>query len=1214
MSKRFLKVFFLPVTFGISLFFSFAIIHENASAYSVSVDVNVDIDCQERTNSYHCTSDLYSDQYLWMNNPNWCANAQLWARLSSEFRSDSGDYYLGYRTCWTDAMQDWTPHYGIYGFDVSKSDVKRWGYNYRRGRYEYWEYDICVAIIAWWSTGGEPGWDSDCSSSIVLSELAANVLTIKAIDTDGRSLSSIIPDVTVEVEYGETAYGCIGSATGYTKKYWGTGTWSGSWWSNTESCYNAGVINDDTTIYAVFERDEFSGRARVFEGNGLTGSNRSDTGFIEYDKTVSINMDCKNEGCYATFDLAMKRERGSGLAYYTGYATLDGTKYYITNSPRSPFSPSTSGTTLSIYNYSTYAYQDYANDLLRPGETYCYQVSFYPFGAYANNKVSTAEACAHANESTFQGKINVTGGATGDTGWKSESDSQNKILTSCTYARPCTVNFQHYLRRTSGIGSTTYTIRRTSNYSDVQNATLKSNVTEYFNNINNYTAVKEADDNNITLVPGQMVCELLTFNPTNNVIDVKPNAEIKYCAIATGNAQPSDPIDPATIGDDDLSNAFLDMRVKNNSGADKYKSYQKIVYAKPGDILTYRGTYNPILQYSAFIIPETMQIDGGSSSTNTFRYYLHNFFNTKTSPPWNNAISINSNENFSFSKNYVYSVGNTMKRKETNDYTVTTSKVGKKLVETARTNLNNTTKTTPSQVTFTASGSNINANVITLSKNSSAEARVPYNFDTEVEVIVPENKRILYSGEDDKFSYKIDVVKRTNPETTNGSDNDSYATIVPESVSKLIIYRPGSSGSEKTGISNYGSSKADDLCRYYGLVNNGDTCKYGNERTQTLNGNGSKEGSSNAFEMNYIVPDLTAGTKICVAIAVYPSNSGAYTNFDDPEGNHRWRISDSKCYVVAKRPSFQVWGGSLYSGGSITTSAAHKRTLRNLPEFTGTFVFSSWVEQSVVAQGRVVALASGAAAGLASNIAGGGSLEINVDYCKYRVPLSLANYVSSIAGAICTGAQVTGYSGISASITAKESIIARLPFEDSKVYEYNNNATIALDNGTPKNIVRYNVSKNATINSSTVSPGRTHIINVSGDVYINGDIIYQSLAFTSLEEIPKLIIYGQNVNIGCHVERIDAIIIAVNNLNTCVSNDINSKANSHKLLVNGAIMTDNLLLNRTYGAATGINSKIPAETVNYDVSTILWGRAKVDPNNKHRNLTAVYTHELAPRY
>ena len=61
-------------------------------------------------------------------------------------------------------------------------------------------------------------------------------------------------------------------------------------------------------------------------------------------------------------------------------------------------------------------------------------------------------------------------------------------------------------------------------------------------------------------------------------------------------------------------------------------------------------------------------------------------------------------------------------------------------------------------------------------------------------------------------------------------------------------------------------------------------------------------------------------------------------------------------------------------------------------------------------------------------------------------------------------------------------------------------------------------------------------------------------------------------------------------------------------------MTDNLLLNRTYGAATGINSKIPAETVNYDVSTILWGRAKVDPNNKHRNLTAVYTHELAPRY
>ena len=60
--------------------------------------------------------------------------------------------------------------------------------------------------------------------------------------------------------------------------------------------------------------------------------------------------------------------------------------------------------------------------------------------------------------------------------------------------------------------------------------------------------------------------------------------------------------------------------------------------------------------------------------------------------------------------------------------------------------------------------------------------------------------------------------------------------------------------------------------------------------------------------------------------------------------------------------------------------------------------------------------------------------------------------------------------------------------------------------------------------------------------------------------------------------------------------------------------TNKLFFNRTYGAATGVNSKVPAEIVNYDTSTILWGRAKSDPNNEHKNLTAVYTHEIAPRY
>ena len=1200
-----------------SLLFGLFFLANNVNAYSLEGWVDGDLSCKERSTKYDCSVNIYAG-ITYNTNPNWTDVVPLYTRITSDYRG-SQDFFLGNRVSWSQELQDYSPKYNVYNFSISKDDIKRYGYSTRRGNYEVWSLWVEVDHYDWWGSDWprEDGWGDFLDDiEITVEERVSNTLTIKAIDTNGWSLSSIIPDATVEVDPGGRAQACIGTANGYTKIKWGRSTSSYTWWDDTGLCYDAGYIESDTTIYAVYERDEFSGRARVFEGEGTDSANNASTGYVEYDKTVSIDMECPNDGCRGSFDLAMKREKGSGLAYYTGRIRKNGLLFYLITSPLSPFSPSTSGTLLDIKSYY-YAggdtfYRNYASDTLHPGETYCFSIAFQPYGSYSNDKISAAEACARAKESSFQGKIGVSGGTTGDTGWKSSNDSQSKILTSCTYAKPCTVNFQHYLRRTSGIGFTDYTIKRTSNYSVVSNSVLKNNVTEYFINLPNNTGVKEADDNDITLVPGQMVCETLTFKPSNNVIDVKPAADIEYCVMATGNAQPPDPTDSAVMEDGDLSNAFLDMRVKNNSGADKYKKFQKIVYAKPGDILTYRGTYNPILQYSYLIIPQTMQIDGGATITNN-GYYLYSLFNNKNTYTWKNAFSIRSNENFSFSQNYSYSVGNTLKRKETNDYTVVSSKVGKKLVETAQTNLNNITKTTPSQVTFTASGSNINANVITATKSSAAEARVPYNFDTKVEVIVPEDKQILYSGEEDEFSYIVNVEKRVNPETTNGDEKDAYATIVPDSISKLIIYRP-SSGGEKGGTSNYGSSKTDDLCRYYSLTNNGSTCKYDNEKNQMLNASGNRNGSSDKYKLSYNVPDIPAGSKICVAVATYPSNSGEYTNFSDPEGNHRWRISDSKCYIIAKRPTFQVWGGSAYSGGAITTSVMHKKTLGGLPEFTGTFVFSSWVEQSVTAKGRVIALASGAASGLANNIAGGGSLEVNADYCKHRVPLSIGNYSNNIVSGICPSAQMTGSSGISAITINRDSIIARLPNEDSLVNEYTGNTTIVFNNGTPKNVVRYNVKGNVVLNSSTISVGRTHIVNATGDITIAGNITYQDMAFTSLSDIQKLIIYGRNITIGCAVSRIDAVIIAEEDVNTCASENINLRLNSHQLKINGSIIANKLFLNRTYGAATGVNSKVPAEVVNYDVSTILWGRAKADPDNKHRNLTAVYTHELAPRY
>ena len=333
-----------------------------------------------------------------------------------------------------------------------------------------------------------------------------------------------------------------------------------------------------------------------------------------------------------------------------------------------------------------------------------------------------------------------------------------------------------------------------------------------------------------------------------------------------------------------------------------------------------------------------------------------------------------------------------------------------------------------------------------------------------------------------------------------------------------------------------------------------------------------------------------------------------------------WRISDSKCYTIAKRPTFQVWGGSLYSGGTITTSAATKKTLRYLPTYTGVMVFGSWVEQSVTSFGKAIALASGAAGGNGDYLAtglGGSHEEPGSDYCKYRVPLSLANYNAGALSLLCPSAQASGSSGISAKLLTRESLTGRLPNEDSLSNNYEGDTTIEFNNDTPKNIVRYNVGGNTTINAATINTGKTHIINSNGNVYINGNILYQSATYTELKDIPKVIIYGKNVIIGCTVTQIDAIVAAEEILDTCetpTDPDINREQNSHQLTVNGAIITNVLKLNRTYGAAWGIHSSKPGEIVNYDTSTILWGRAKADPDNKHHNLTSVYVHELAPRY
>ena len=211
---------------------------------------------------------------------------------------------------------------------------------------------------------------------------------------------------------------------------------------------------------------------------------------------------------------------------------------------------------------------------------------------------------------------------------------------------------------------------------------------------------------------------------------------------------------------------------------------------------------------------------------------------------------------------------------------------------------------------------------------------------------------------------------------------------------------------------------------------------------------------------------------------------------------------------------------------------------------TPVVTFGSWVEQAVVANGAVAGLASGAATGLNVTLNGervNGIKETGYDgYCSNRVPLSFANTFSStglFSTDGCPGLEVTGLIGNANSTIDRASLVSYiLGNEDSAGVIQ----TEPLTEGD--NLVIG--SRDAT---KVVTAGTTEVITASGTITIIGNIIYADESYTTLDNIPKLVIYADNINIDCNVTRVDAILIANNHIDTCPNSDgekINEEPNA----------------------------------------------------------------------
>ena len=540
---------------------------------------------------------------------------------------------------------------------------------------------------------------------------------------------------------------------------------------------------------------------------------------------------------------------------------------------------------------------------------------------------------------------------------------------------------------------------------------------------------------------------------------------------------------------------------------------------------------------------------------------------------------------------------------------------------------------------------------------STAMVKIPYNFTiSNVGLNLINEETVVYAGERVKINTSLTVSSRQN-NTTQGN----YATAVKNASVAVIAYTV-SEGNKDNVVSKYEALPSDG---YGKLIDNGNLCgafdvKVGGEsvincdyddKTKTLNelGDGSKV-ETGVFDDYINVMDDDAGKYFCAALAVFPATTYGDTDVNDEDGNppwentpgnYKWKVSSPDCRKIAKKPSMQIWGGSLYTNNKIVLKTANKGVLAGFDyelksRNSGTTTFGSWVESGIMANGMIDGLASGAATGYYNpnnrernphdGVGGSYSSGSDSDGVCVLGPLTMPNKDCVISKYFSPG----GYGAESFGHDDRESLVS--VFDDSSsgnfkkvVIDSKYKTLLSFLLKTFGDEVEIETGREGEtgvwkILKSTEGKMQTWILDASayGNFGIDMNIVYEDGGYTALWEIPKVIIYAGNIKISCDVTRIDAVLITAEggNINTCSDadrKDANDVRRSKQLKINGTIITDKLIAGRTYGAGTGSASAVPAEIIDYDTSLYLWAMQNAKGSNSGK-MDVVYLTELAPRY
>lgn len=388
-------------------------------------------------------------------------------------------------------------------------------------------------------------------------------------------------------------------------------------------------------------------------------------------------------------------------------------------------------------------------------------------------------------------------------------------------------------------------------------------------------------------------------------------------------------------------------------------------------------------------------------------------------------------------------------------------------------------------------------------------------------------------------------------------------------------------------------------CSYY-RARNGINC----QTIDNLHGDFSTGGQTHRLsEKRTVIVPNNVGWKYCNSFG-YRYEYWYYTSSSGWVGPYRsyWVNFDAVCRTIAKKPSTAVWNSSLMSLGGAKTSLAYRYDDAQMGLVAGgqnRTLYGSWSEFLDVINKSVTGLTSG------GSLAVGSKRHNGTDIC--RDILANNNSPLTIANSDCSN---LGHSGVVNNSTFLTRLNTYLKNNDSVNHI---NANQLGENMTGTNVVRH-----------------------TGDLNIMSNITTATGPYSSIYQIPQVIIFvdNGNVNISSNVTQIDAWIIAPNGtIRTCSEFESGvTEADAirkdyglctSQLVFNGPVMASNLQLNRSFGSDPNItyrfgtfgapsSKQAVGEIFNLRADTYLWAYAQAGRYDS--SYTESYTRELAPRY